>query len=496
MQANYFYKVVILSVLSILLAGCMVGPNFHEPAAPATPRYTEHPIPAATASSRGPGGKTQYLIEGEDIPAEWWELYHSPELNDLIIRGLHNNPNYHAAQEALCVAQQNWKAQIGTLFPTIDGQFFAQRQKIAGSSFGVPRILNRVFDLFNPQINVSYALDVFGGLRRAVEAAHAEFHYEMFEEQATYLTLTSNIVTTAIMQASLRTQIEATLDLIKTQTSQLQLVRKQFQLGAVSNIEVLAQETQLAQTQATLPALEKEFEQTRDALAVLVGSLPSESFLPDFELNDLHLPTHLPLSLPSLLVRQRPDIRASEALLHQASAQIGVATANLFPNITLTGYYGSQSNSLDAIFASHNEVWSYGVQILQPIFHGGTLLARRRAAIAAYRQAYDQYHEVVLQGFQNVADVLHAIHTDALALQAQTVAESTARKNLNLVRKQYQLGGVNYLFILNAQLQYQQARISRIQAEAARYTDTAALFQALGGGWWNNLPHPQKRMLR
>jgi NodT family efflux transporter outer membrane factor (OMF) lipoprotein len=328
-------------------------------------------------------------------------------------------------------------------------------------------------------------LDIFGGARRELEALRSQVDYQNFQLEGAYLALTTNIVTTAVKEASLRAQIEATQDIITAQEKQLDLVEQQFNLGGASRPDVLTQRTQLAQTRATLPPLEKDLAQARHQLSVYAGNLPSDEGLPEFKLEALQLPQELPLTLPSQLVRQRPDIRASEALLHQANAEVGVATANLYPQITISGNYGSETTEFHNLFGSGTEVWSLGASLLQPIFHGGQLTAQRRAAIAAHDEAAAQYRETVLQAFQNVADTLRALEMDAKTLQAQADAESLARETLELTQKQFQLGAVSYLSLLNAQRQYQQTRINLVQAQAIRYADTAALFQALGGGWWN-----------
>ncbi len=327
-------------------------------------------------------------------------------------------------------------------------------------------------------------MDAFGGSRRQLEASQAQVDYQGYQLQAAYLTLTSNIVTAAIREASLRGQITATKEIIDAYQQQLDLVQKQFQLGGASKVDVLGQQTQVAQLRATLPPLERDLEQTRHLIAVLAGAFPSTPGMPSFELTTIQLPVELPVSLPSSLVRQRPDILAAEAQLHTASAQVGVATANLYPQITLNGSFGSQSNLLRDLL-SGPALWSIGAALLQPIFNGGQLNAERRAAIAAYDASAAQYRATVLQAFQSVADVLRAIEADARTLAEQAQAEAYANATLDLTQKQYRLGAVNYLTLLIAQRAYTQTRINLVQAQAARYADTAALFQALGGGWWN-----------
>jgi NodT family efflux transporter outer membrane factor (OMF) lipoprotein len=474
----------------LVFSACAAGPNFHRPEAPKTNSYTAKALPKNTVAAPVAGGQAQQILVGREIPAEWWSLFHSKELDQLIRQALAANPTLAAARATLRQAYENARAQVGvSLFPAIDANASAERQKFSGLAFGQQGSKPSFFNLYNASVSVSYALDIFGGARREVEAARSQVDYERFQMEGAYLALTSNVVTTAVKEASLREQVRATLDILSTQEEQLNVVESQFKLGGVALSDVLSQRTQLAQTKALVPPLEKQLDQARDQLAVLAGNLPSESgALPVFELSSLQLPLELPLSLPSALVRQRPDIRASEALLQVASAQIGVATANLFPQVTLTGRLGFESNKAGNLLTNNANVWSIAAGLLQPVFHGGELIAKRRSAVAAYDQAAARYRETVLQAFQNVADTLHALDADARTLKAQAEAEAAARATFDLTRKQFKLGAVSYLSLLNAERQYQQAKISLIQAEAIRFADTAALFQALGGGWWN---HPQ-----
>ncbi|KTD31445.1 MULTISPECIES: efflux transporter outer membrane subunit [Legionella] len=478
--------IIAIILLSVCLSACMVGPNFRTPSGFKVKRYTETPLPAKTANAPGPGGQTQKFITGKDIPELWWELFHSSAINALIRKGLANSPDLSSAMAALRQAKENLNVQIGnTLWPAIDASGFAQRQRYSTVNIGdVTGNRAFTFNLYNASINLSYTVDVFGGARREIESLRAKVDNQQFEVIAAYLTLTSNIVTTSISIASVKAQIKVTQQLIGEQQTLLNILKQQYHLGGVSQANVLTQQTLLEQTKATLPPLQKSLSQNKHALAVLVGSFPEES-LPTVDLDQLKLPVTLPVSVPSLLVRQRPDVRAAEALLHSACAEIGVATANLFPKLDITGYYGWISTSLSNLFSAQNNIWSIMAQVTQPLFHGGALLAQRRAAIAAYQQADAQYRKTVLQAFQNVADVLRALETDARALQAQALAEESARQSLQLTMAQYRLGGTSYINLLNAQQQYLQTRINRIQAQATRFADTAALFQALGGGWWH-----------
>jgi NodT family efflux transporter outer membrane factor (OMF) lipoprotein len=486
---NIFYGKISIAIAAagMMLAGCAVGPDFQAPAAPDTSAYTAEALPSETAASPGPGGAPQHFVSGQEIPAQWWTLLHSEQLDELIRQALADNPSLAAAQATLRQAQENLSAVYGSaLFPSVDASLSASRQKISGASFGQPDTQISPFTLYNASVNVQYALDLFGGARRELEALRSQIDYERFQMEGAYLTITSNIVTAALKEAQLRAQILATLDIIAAQEKQLEVVERQFQLGAVTRTDVLAQRAQLAQTRTALPTLEKTLAQTRHQLAVLTGKLPSDAAsLPEFTLEKLQLPQELPVSLPSSFVRQRPDIRASEALLHAASAQIGVATAAMYPQITLSGTYGSEATFFHRLLTTGTTVWGLSGGLLQPLFHGGELSAKRRAAIAAFDQASAQYRATVLLAFQNVADVLRALDDDARVLKAQSDAESAAADTFDLAQKQFQLGAINYLTLLNAERQHQEARINLVAAQAARFADTAALFQALGGGWWN-----------
>jgi NodT family efflux transporter outer membrane factor (OMF) lipoprotein len=473
----------------VALSGCAVGPNFQRPEAPEVKEYTETALPEETAASPGNGGKAQQFVSGRDIPAEWWTLYQSEALDQLIRAAISDSPTIAAARARLLEARENVRADTGgALVPNVDGTLSAKRQQTTGASFGQPGASGSLFNLFNASVNVTYALDLFGGARRGLEALQSQAEYEQYQLEGAHLSLTANIVTAAVKEASLRGQISAMEEIAALQEKQLSVVETQFELGGVSRAEVLVQRTQLEQTRASIPPLELELARTRHQLAALAGRFPSEAGIPEFNLDGLDLPQEIPVSLPSEMVRRRPDILASEALLHQASANIGVATANLFPQVTLTGSYGSQTSRSGDLFTAGTNVWSLGAGLLQPLFRGGELTHLRRAALAAYDEAAAQYRQAVLLSFQNVADVLRALEVDARTLEARVRAESAAQESLDLAEKQVKMGGANVLTLLVAQRQLQQARVDRIQAQAARYADTAALFQALGGGWWNRPP--------
>lgn len=480
------FKYILTSIIvAIFLAGCAVGPDFKEPAAPDVASYTTQSLPEKTASAPVPGGEEQRFAFRKDIPDQWWTLYRCPSLDKLIRQALSDNPSLAASKAALRQSQEFLTAGKGSYFPHVDANASAVRQKSSGAATRQPNADTSAFTLYNASVGVSYSLDFAGGMRRELESLQSLADYQSFELEGAYLALTSNIVTTAVQEASLRAQIEAVKEIASIQEKQLGVVERQLQLGAVSRSDMLAQKVQLAQTEALLPPLEKQLDQTRHRLSVLAGRLPGQEGLPEFAFEELTLPKELPVSLPSELVRRRPDIRASESILHSASAQVGVATANLYPQVTLSGTYGSQALKAADLFGAHSAFWNLGAGLLQPVFRGGELSAMRRAAISAYDIAESQYRQTVLLAFQDVADVLRALDADARTLKAQAEAEAAAEEALGIAGSQFSLGAASYLTLLNAQQQYQQARIGLVQAQATRFADTAALFQALGGGWWN-----------
>jgi NodT family efflux transporter outer membrane factor (OMF) lipoprotein len=479
------------ALLSLFSAGCAVGPNFKKPVAPAGVGYTPTPIPPTGSTSNASGGEAQHFVDGRDIPGEWWALFHSQPLNDLIERSLKSNPDLKAAQAALLVARENVLAQRGAYYPSVTGGFSATHAKSSSNLSPVTDTSALNYSLYTPEVSVSFVPDVFGLNRRTVESLGAQEQQARFALAATHITLSSNVVAGAIQEASLRAQIDATRELIAINTDELEILRHQYANGYVSRLDVAAQESQLAQVAATLPPLLKQLAQQRDLLAVLSGGFPNQDPPEKFELSSLQLPQELPLSLPSRLVEQRPDVRQAEENLHSASAQIGIAIANRLPNFALTADAGSMAVVLGHLFSSGTGFWDVGASVAQPIFDGGTLLHRERAAKAAYTEASEQYRSTVLTAFQNVADTLNALEQDADALKAAAAAKDAAAVTLDLSRKQYQSGYANYLALLSAEQAYQQAVINLVQAQANRYADTAALFQALGGGWWNRPDIPK-----
>jgi NodT family efflux transporter outer membrane factor (OMF) lipoprotein len=466
-------------------AGCAVGPNFKKPAAPEGAAYTENPPAATAATANVAGGDAQRFANGGDISADWWTLFHSAPLNELIENSLTNNHDLKAAQAALKVARENVLAQRGAYYPSVTGNFSATRQRQSGQIAPTLNSNAFLYNLFTPQVSVSFVPDVFGLNRRTVESLQAQEQEVRFQMIAAYTTLTSNVVVAAIQAGSLQMQIDATRQLVDVNGNMLQILKYQLAKGYANRLDVAAQESQLAQIAATLPPLLKQLAQQRDLLAVLAGRYPNQAPGEKFDLSTLQLPQEMPVSLPSELVAQRPDVLQAEANLHDASAKIGIAIANRLPNVALTANAGSSAAAIDQLFTSGTGFWGIGAEVTAPIFEGGALLHQERAAKAAYVQAAEQYRSTVLTAFQNVADTLTALEQDADALTAAAAAADAARVTLDLAQRQLQDGYAGYLGLLSAEQAYQQARISLVQAQANRFADTAALFQALGGGWWH-----------
>ena len=481
-----------LSLLFIALAGCTLGPDFVRPEVAADAGYSTHNLTTTARADIDAGGAAQRLIAGMDIPGQWWTVFRSPELNALVEEALRANPDISAAQAALRQANEQVYVDQASLFPVLNGNLSKTRQKVSGTTSGTAS--SPILTLSSASLSVSYAPDVFGGTRRQIESSTAQAEYQRFQLEATYLTLSTNVVNTAVSLASLRDQIAATGQIIQLQSDQLDLLQAQRRLGAIADTDVLTQQTALAQTRATLAPLQKQLAQTRNQLMAYLGRFPNQDKGERFNLASLHLPQELPVSLPSAIVEQRPDVRSAQAQLHEASANIGVAVANQLPQFSITGSLGSTVASGSTLFSAGSGVWSLAGAIAQPLFDAGALEHRKRAALAAYDQSAAQYRGTVLAAFQDVANVLRALEADAEALKQQVAAEQSAQASLALVQAQYRLGAVAYINLLTAQQTYQNTVLTRVQAQAVRYSDTAALFQALGGGWWNRSdPDPQGR---
>ncbi len=476
----------LLALVSSLLSGCAIGPDFVAPPAPDTTGYTPDRL-STTDSTDKPESKPQHFIQDLDIPGQWWATFRSPGLNGLIETAMRQNPDLQAAQAGLRNAREMAVAQRGLFYPQATAGYNTTAGKV-GEDVASPLSNNSVFYSLNTaSVTVAYTPDVWGLNIRQVESLEAQAEMQRYQLEAAYLTLTSNVVLAAVQEASLRGQIAATKRIIGIETELLDLLRHQMDLGQISNADVLAQEAALAQAQETLPPLDKQLSVQRNLLTALAGQLPQDQIAQKFDFASFHLPRDLPVSLPSKLVEHRPDVKAAEANLHQASAAIGVAEANRLPVLNLSADLGSSPANWGRFFSPPTLFYTLIGSAAQSVFDGGTLLHKQRAAEAAYEQADAQYRSTVITAFQNVADCLRALQADARTLKAAIYAETAAQKSLELTRQQLHLGQVNNLTLLTAQQIYLQTSITRVQAQANRYADTAALFQALGGGWWNRL---------
>ncbi|RUL70281.1 efflux transporter outer membrane subunit [Dyella choica] len=471
-----------LFALVALCAGCAVGPDYHRPSVPSADGLTRAPMPAAIGAATT--HDAQRFTQDGSVPRDWWQAFESPVLNDLVQRALAHNPTADAAQAALRQAKEDVAAQRASFFPTLQASYSPSRNRNAVGTIS-PTLSSGAtyYTLHTAQLTVGYVPDVFGLNRRTVESLSAQADMQRYQLDATYLTLATNVVNAAVQEAGLRAQIAATRATIDADTRALSILQQQAAIGGATALDVAAQAAALAQVQQNLPALQKQLEQTRDLLAVLTGEPPSQSEHADLELETLHLPPTLPLSLPAQIIRQRPDALAAEAQVHAASAQVGIAVANRLPQLSISAQYGGSSTQFGRMFSDNNLFWSLTGTVSQTLFDFGALKHHQRAAEAALDQAKAQYRNVVLTAFQNIADTLYALDEDSKALAAATQAEAATRKTRDLTQQQLEAGAVNALALLGAEQTYQQARIARLQAVTARYVDTVALYQALGGGW-------------
>lgn len=473
----------IITLLALSIISCTVGPDFPKLKPPAVSRYTKNNIESQTIHS-ATKSTTQKFVYKEDLPEKWWELFKSKTLNELIKKALKNNPTISAAKATLHQAHENYKAQTGASLPQAHLNAGAMPTQIASviNGFKIPAT---DFMLYFATVNVSYALDVFGGLKRQSEGYSALASYQAYQLQAAFLTIVGNVTTTAFKLASLNEQIQATHEIIKVQESMLAIVKRQLAVGGAAKTDVINLEKILLQTKTTLPALLKSLDQTKHMLAIYLGEPPSTVHIPTFKLENFADPKEIPLLLPAKLIEKRPDILAASELLHKAGTDIGVATANLLPQFNFNAAaveIASQQNW--AMINGPATIWLFGPSLVQPILNGGSLSAKKRAAIAAYENAYANYTQTVLQGLQNVADSLAALSNDAKSLQHQRNLYKENMSNLHIVLQQFDAGGTSYSTLLNAQVLVQQSLINLVQAQATKLSDTAALFQSFGGGWW------------
>ena len=492
------YAVRVAAVLAVLLpAGCAVGPDFVPPEPPKAARYTEQPVALNAAAQtpekdfgNAPETAAQSLTQGK-LPARWWEMFQNPKVNGLVDRAFSASASLEKARAALVQAQELWRAEAGIVWsPAVDATASATPQQITTAPMGSPPGMLRPapFTLYSAGLSASYTFDLFGGNRRQLEALAAQVSFQEYELEAARLSLASNIVACAARDAGIRALIQATKNMLANRKKQVAIAQNQQQAGGASPLAVSVRKRELAELAATLPPLERALASNRHQLAVLVGSPPSEAALSEFTLQELALPRQLPVSLPGDLVRQRPDIRATEALLHKASAEVGVATANLYPRLTLVGSAGYNANHRSGLFLDSAGVWSIGASLLQPIFRGGELRARKRAGEAGLDMAAAAWKETVLHGYEDVANALSALESGTKTLAATREAAQEANKAYGVARQQYAVGAISLLDTLDAERKYYQMTLAEIQATLDRYTQTVTLFQALGGGWQQTAP--------
>jgi NodT family efflux transporter outer membrane factor (OMF) lipoprotein len=474
----------LLAILA-MLGACAVGPDFHRPAPPDADRYTVEAMPQATVAA---DNQTQRFTPGAALAADWWRLFQSAQLDAVVRQALANNPTLQAAEASLRQSQHQLRAGYGVFFPQAAAELDATRERVVPLQEGLQAPAH-VFNLVTLSGTISYALDIFGGERRTVEGLKAQVDYQRYTSQAAYLTLSANVVNAIIARAAYVAEVRATEQLIELQQQQLKSTDVEVRAGTAPYSDVLSLRSLIAANQATLAPLKQQISHTEDLLATLEGVVPPKATLPDIELSGLSLPADLPVSLPSDLARQRPDILSSEAQLHAASANIGIATAAMFPSVSLSGTYGGAASSFGNLSAASNRFWSIGPSAAIPVFQGGKLWYGRKAAIDAYQVAQATYRQTVLDAFAQVADSLKALEHDSQALQAQVDAQRAAEEALGLLQVSYRAGLVAYLNVWAADVQFHEATIGYLQAVAQRYQDTVALFAALGGGWWN-APRP------
>jgi len=484
-RAPLLQAVGLVVSIGFSLGGCAVGPDFAQPPAPDANGYTAGRL-ASTGSADVSGGTAQRFASGADVSGVWWRTLHSKQIDAFVKEAVDNHPDLVAAQAALRQAREVAAADTSALFPSATGNASVTREQVPAAQSGLSGPAS-LFTLYNTSVPVSFTPDIFGGKTRGIEADLASADYQRFQLEATYLTLTSNVVTAAINDASYAAQIRVTQEQIDGQRQLVSLLEQQFALGAVSDADVLSQKAQLAQTLATLPPLQKARAQGRNQLMAYLGRLPSQDKGESVRLEALQLPRDLPVTVPSLLVRQRPDIRAAESQAHQASANVGVATANMLPSLTLSASGGSQALALSALYGPQTAAWSVAASVAGPIFDAGSLFHTKESKVAALEQTSAQYRSTVITAFQNVADSLRAIQFDAALLRAQVEAEKAAADSLKISQAQFKAGSTTFLTIINAEQTLLTARTNRVKAQASRYADTVALYQSLGGGWWNRM---------
>jgi NodT family efflux transporter outer membrane factor (OMF) lipoprotein len=468
-------------IFAIAAGGCAVGPDFRRPEPPKVSRYTAGREPDRTLD---PGTGAEVFTPGKDVARDWFRLFGSDAASRMVSRALANNRSLRAARANLSRSEELLRAGYGVFFPQVDAQLGAGYQRFSTARFGI-RTAPPEFALYTLSGSVSYLVDVWGGERRQVEALGAQRDADRYALAGARVMICGNVMNALIARAAYVAEADATRATLELQREQVRITEAQATAGTVPFVNVLAIRSQLASTEALIPALEQRVDAASHLLATLAGGFPSQGGVPDVALTDFVLPRDVPVSLPSQLVRQRPDILVAESALHAANAAIGVATAAMLPNLTLSGNIGTNAASLGDLFTPNSVFWGLTAGLAAPLFHGGTLYHERKAAIAARDGALATYEETVLGAFEQVADTLRALVHDAEALRAQKEAVDSAEEALRLVQINYRAGVSDYLQVIFANRQFLQAKIAYLDAVAERLQDTVTLYVALGGGWWS-----------
>lgn len=458
--------------LILLISGCAVGPDFKTPAAPSTQTYTEKDEALSTS---------QHILLGQQIQAQWWTLFASPPLDETLQQAIKNNYEITTAKERLAAASEAVRAQQGSLLPQVSVGALAGNQQYGVALFGPTDIVIPAFSYYELGPSLSWTPDLFGGTRRSIERQQALADYQAHQLDATYITLTSNVVKLSLRLAAIKAELDASSQIVIADEKNLHLIQNTFKAGGNSKMDILNAKAELDRDQSLIPPLKQQQSIARHGLAILLGKAPANWTPPDFKLNDFTLPKELPLSLPSQLVKQRPDILAAEATLHAASAAIGVATANLYPSITLSANTLQEALTPAGLFESKNTAWSVAAGLTAPIFSGGTLTAQKRASVHIYQAALAQYQQTILHAFAEVADALTALQHDEEILNTQQHAFNNAAASLTLAQKSYQAGEVGLVELHDAERQLAAARRTLILVQYKLYLDTTELFVALGG---------------
>jgi NodT family efflux transporter outer membrane factor (OMF) lipoprotein len=469
-----------------LLAGCGLIPGYKAPPPPTETGYTPNALPSVL--SAGGAGADQRFVLGEKISGSWWKLFGSSALDGVLAEAVQGNRTLAAAKASLAEAREAVAVAAAGYYPQADFTTSAERERNNFKAVGLTGFPPKQFNVYSLGPTVSYSFNPAGLTGKQVEQARALEAVQNYETEAAYLTLTGSVATEIITVASIRAQIKAIEDLLNDDAHNLRLVQDELRAGAATDLDVETANSQLASDRTLLPPLRQQLSTAHHALAVLVGKPPVSWSPPDIDLDALTLPAELPVSLPSELVHQRPDILVSESQLHAASAAVGIANAALYPEITLSAGVMQQFLKPETIFDPASNIWNVGASMAAPLFHGGALRAQKRGSEDAYQAALANYEQTVLQSFGQVADLLDGLSHDAELLAAEQTAYQSASKALDLVRTSYGLGNSTLLQVLDAQRIFQQARIGLVRAQAQRYLDSAQLFVAMGGGWWERVP--------